>query len=117
MADTENKPEFDSPALQMFAGGATPTERRDALTSLIAAKFLPKNADHEAITAAFFGRGRHCREPLIDRVPSILTWEPMRKKIARSSLSARSWRSDVHAFLRGGLLRSRALQPLVQTAL
>lgn len=55
MADTENKPEFDSPALQMFAGGATPTARRDALTSLIAAKFLPKNADHEAIRA---GRDR-----------------------------------------------------------
>ncbi|MDM0018006.1 hypothetical protein [Variovorax saccharolyticus] len=55
MADTENKPDFDLPALRVFVGGETPTERRDALTSLIAAKFLPKNADHEAVRA---GRDR-----------------------------------------------------------
>ena len=49
MAENENIFELEKHALAIFAGSTVPSERRDALSALIANKFLPKNADTEEI--------------------------------------------------------------------
>lgn len=51
MAEPEKIADREMRALELFAGSATSAERRDALTSLISAKFLPKYADNSAIRA------------------------------------------------------------------
>lgn len=61
MAEPEDTKAGIERALARFADGSTPEERRDALTALIALKFLPKQADHPAVQA---GRASIARDAI-----------------------------------------------------
>ncbi|MFL9906755.1 hypothetical protein [Paraburkholderia sp. RL17-337-BIB-A] len=64
MSDASSSNAKSAELLAAFAGDVSPEQRRDALTGLIAVKFLPKEAEHPAVIA---GRDRllhdACRHP------------------------------------------------------
>ena len=61
MAEPEDAKTSNSQALAQFAGDTTPEQRREALTVLIASKYLPKNAEQPAVQA---GRDRLLQDAL-----------------------------------------------------
>lgn len=59
MAEQEQKAIANDVALDRFAGDVTPEQRHEALSALISSKFLPKQADHQAVR---MGRDRLLRD-------------------------------------------------------
>jgi hypothetical protein len=59
MSDASSPKLNSDELLAAFEGAVTPEQRRDALTGLIATKFLPKGAEHPAVLA---GRGKLLRD-------------------------------------------------------